>query len=161
MHGFFYSRGVNTYWHSLLESDMKLLKDSSNILELDLASCFKNINKTKLLQILANDYKLPSKVVGIIDHFINLQVPVKGLHYPSSASYAESIHNTTEAREHMGIFEGLPLSPWLANVMIHHCFKEAGWLTTNGVTVRIYADDCSIYLSMEGYQFMGDAFVKK
>lgn len=109
MHGFFYARGVNTYWHSLLDSDLKLLQGSAHILEMDLASCFKNINKSKLLKILDEEYHLPRKVIGIIDHFINLKVPVSGLHYPSSASYAESLHNTTEARAHMGIFEGLPI----------------------------------------------------
>lgn len=160
MHGFFYARGVNTYWHSLLSQDMKLLKESQNILELDLASCFKNINKTKLLQILVTEYELPSKIVGIIAHFINLQVPVQNLHYPSSASYAESLHNTTAERDHMGIFEGLPLSPWLANVMIHNCLREAGWLDHKDVKVRIYADDLSIYLSLEGFKFMGENFVE-
>lgn len=104
MHGFFYARGVNTYWHQLLEKDLHLLKASPHILEMDLASCFKNINKTKLLKILDEEYHLPRKVIGIIDHFINLKVPVSGLHYPSSASYAESLHNTTDSREHMGIF---------------------------------------------------------
>lgn len=126
MHGFFYARGVNTYWHSLLEEDMKLLKRSPYILELDLASCFKNINKTKLLKILTNVYQLPPKIVGIIDHFINLKVPKQNIHYPSSASYAEGLHNSIPEREHMGIYEGLPLSPWLANVMIENCFREAG-----------------------------------
>lgn len=160
MHGFFYARGVNTYWHSLLSSDMKLLKESPNILELDLASCFKNINKSKLIQVLARDYQLPLKIVGIVSHYINLEVPIQNIHYPSSASYAESIHNTTAERSHMGIYEGLPISPWLANIMIHHCLKEAGWLDLEGVKVRIYADDLSIYLTLEGYNFMGQNFVE-
>lgn len=92
---FFYARGVNTYWHSLLDKDMELLKKSPYILEMDLASCFKNINRTKLLSVLKEDYGLPNKVIGIINHFISLKVPVSGLKYPSSASYAESLHNTT------------------------------------------------------------------
>lgn len=165
MHGpsilFFYDRGVNTYWHSLLDQDLKLLKESPYILEMDLASCFKNINKTKLLRILDEEYHLPKLIIGIIEHFINLQVPVTGLHYPSSASYAESIHNTTEARAHMGIFEGLPISPWLANVMIHNCFKKAGWLSNGDVTVRMYADDISTFVSFKGYEFVGENFVER
>lgn len=111
MHGFFYARGVNTYWHGLLESDLELLKGSDHILEMDLASCFKNINKSMLLKVLDEDYHLPRKIIGIIDFFINLKVPTSGPKYPSSASYAESIHNTTAEREHMGVFEGLPISP--------------------------------------------------
>lgn len=140
---------------------MALLKESPYILEMDLASCFKNINRTKLLSVLKEDYGLPDKVLGIIDHFTSLSVPVEGLLYPSAASYAESIHNTTPERAHMGIFEGLPISPWLANVMIHSCLMKAGWLKNKDVSVRLYADDCSAYLSIDGFGFVGDKFVEK
>lgn len=139
IHGFFYNRGVNTYWHSLLDNKMSLLKESPFILELDLASCFKNINRTKLLEVLKTEHNLPDKVIGIIAHFTNLSVPVDSLVYPGAASYAESMHNTTPSRNNRGIFEGLPISPWLANVMIHSCFRKAGWLTNPELAVRLYA----------------------
>lgn len=61
----------------------------------------------------------------------------------------------------MGIFEGLPISPWLANVMIHSCLKKAGWLENNELSVRLYADDISKYLSKKGFDFMGENFVDK
>lgn len=114
-----------------------------------------------MLEILKNDYELPSKVLGIIDHFTSLTVPVGKLSYPSSAAYAESIHNQTEERKHMGIFEGLPISPWLANVMIHSCLMKAGWLGNKEMSVRLYADDISIFLTQKGYEFMGQDFIEK
>lgn len=113
-----------------MANNQALLKESPYILELDLASCFKNINRTKLMEVLKEEHKLPDKVLGIIDHFTNISVPVDTLNYPGggAASYAESMHNTIPARSHMGIFEGgyPPISPWLANVMIHSCLRKAG-----------------------------------
>lgn len=78
------------------------------------------------MAILANNYKLPEEVLTIIDHYTSMPVPLTGLKYPSAAAYAESTINSKPERSHMGIFEGLPLSPFLANVMIHNSSQRSG-----------------------------------
>lgn len=136
---------------------MRLLKSSDYVYEMDLAACFNNINKPQVLKNLQEIVGLPAKIISIIEYFINVEgvnAPLEELAGP--ATYFEVRTNNTEARKAIGLPQGLPISPFLANVQIYSCLKKCGLLERKGLSWLFYADDFLLLLTKAGYEFFKD-----
>jgi Reverse transcriptase (RNA-dependent DNA polymerase) len=166
-HGFCANRGVGSYWKEILKkksvkegNKFKLRNklESEIILEADFASCFNNIRKPKLFEVMRTELKFPEIVLKIIYHFVNLKVDLTNIKdIPSRDGLMESLLNKNFNYELRGLTQGLPISPTLANIAIYWGLTNVKKELKIDFDILAYADDISLYMKKKEFEkFRGD-----
>jgi len=159
-HGFFHGRGVSTYWRRLLSDNQDLLK-SEYIAEADFASCFPNINRPRLYEILKTSYNLPTSIIEMIKRHVSVPIKQSPLStIKSKTGLIERILNSELINSDIGLAQGLPISPTLANIIIKDGLENMEKELNIDVPMLCYADDISMYCGRDLYDKLGgDSFV--
>jgi len=143
--GFIFNRGTLSWWTNLLWG--KLLQ-YPHIMEVDLASCFPNIQRSGLRKALISGKLIPSKYINLILTHLNSPVE-ESTWFPTFETYVENKLNKKWRQSQRSIHMGLGISPILMVITLDWVLKELKLLSPD-FQYKWYADDGSFYFNLRG-----------
>lgn len=144
--GFIYNRGTLSWWTNLLWG--KLLTQYPHIMEVDLASCFPNIQRSGLRKALISGNLIPEKYINLILTHLNSPVE-ESTWFPTFETYVENKLNKKWRKSQRSIHMGLGISPILMVITLDWVLKELKLLSLD-FQYKWYADDGSFYFNLQG-----------